>query len=190
MLKKLISVLALCLLLASMVVMTALPASAATPKEDILNHIKEDLPAEYVKGYMPLAENVLKQVTVDAEQAKVVIACIDECKAVITTNKGGSMDNYSKEEVNFVLEQMATACEALNLTMTYTYSQSPVHENDVVCEVYNAAGQKLADIDLDAVRKTNVPESEVNYTYVVLAAVLMLGTAGAVVCGKKLAADR
>ena len=188
--KKFVSLLALCLLVVSMVVVAVMPASAATPKQEILDYIEENLPAEYVKSYLPMAENVLKQVTVDATQADAVIACIEECKTVITTNKGGSLDRYSREEVVFVLEQFAEACEALNLTFTYEVSQTPQHENDIVCEIYNAAGQKLADIDLDAVKKTNVPEAEVNYTYVVLAAVLMLGAVVAVFVGKKFAADR
>jgi hypothetical protein len=89
-----------------------------------------------------------------------------------------------------VLEQFAEACEVLNLTFTYELVQTPTHENDIVCEIYNAAGQKLADVDFDAVKKTNVPESEVNYGYVALAAALMLGAVVAVFVGKKFAADR
>lgn len=182
--------LALCLLVVGVVTMTVMPVSAATPKQEILNYVEENLPDKYVKSYLPLAENVLKQVTVDAEQAEQVIACIEECKAVITTDKGGSLSDYSAKEIKFVMAQFATACDALNLTLTYELVETPKHKNDIVCEIYNAAGQKLADIDLDAVKKTNVPESEVNYTYVVMAAVLLLGTAAAAVFGKKLVADR
>lgn len=188
--KKVISLFAVCLLMVGMMVMAAIPASAATPKEEVLNYIEENLPDEYVKNYLPLAENVLKQITVDAEQAEAVIGCIDACKEVIVENKGKSLHSYTGEEIKFVLDQFAVACEALDLTFTYEVVQTPAHENDITCILYNAAGQKLADIDLDAVKKTNVPESEVNYTYVVLAVVLTLGTAAAAVFGKKLVADR
>lgn len=188
--KKIISVLMLCVLVVGMVAMSTVSVCAASPKQDIIDFIKKDLPKEYADSFLPLAENLLKQITVDAEQAEKVIACMEECKAVLNEEKGPSLHAYNKEEITFVLEQFAEACEVLNLTFTYELVQTPVHENDIVCEIYNAAGQKLADVDFDAVKKTNVPESEVNYGYVALAAALMLGAVVAVFVGKKFAADR
>lgn len=182
--------LAVSLLVISLLVVAAMPVAAATPKEEIIETIKEKMPITYSANYVPMAENVLKQIDVNAEQAAKVIECIEACEKVITQDKGGSLDKYTGDEINFVLEQFTEACDALNLTLKYTISQTPQHENDWVCEIYNAAGQKLADIDLDAVKKTNVPESPVNYAYVAVAVVCMLGAAAAVVFGKKLVADR
>lgn len=185
--KKFIAVLALCLLMVGMV---AMPVSAATPKETILNAAEENLPEAVMKEYRPLFENILSQITVTEEQAEQVVDCIEESRAFFKNYKGLSLSEYTPEEREFALDMVARICEILGLTAKYSPSSDPKHEHDIVCEIYNAAGQKLADIDPDAVKKTNVPESNVNYTYVVLAAVLMAGTAAAVVLGKKFAAER
>lgn len=185
--KKTIAILALCLMMIGMV---AMPVSAATPKETILNAAETNLPSAVMKEYRPLFENILSQITVTEEQAEQVVDCIEESRAFFKSYKGLSLSEYTVEEREFALDMVVRICEILGLTAKYTPSASPKHDGDMVCEIYNAAGQKLADIDPDAVKKTNVPESNVNYTYVVLAAVLTIGTAAAVVLGKKFVTER
>ena len=184
--KKVFALLAVCLL----VVMSVVPAAAATPKEDIVASAKANLPAAYADNYLPLVENVLQQIDVTADQATKVIACIEAVKAGITTDKGSSLSEYSAAEIELVMEQFNIACETLNLTYEFKASTAPQHEGDTVCVLYDASGKKLADIDGDAVRKTDVAPSNVNYGYVALAAVLMMGAVVAAVYGKKAVADR
>lgn len=173
-----------------LVVMCVVPVSAATPKEDILAAVKENLPASYSNRYLPMAENVLQQIDVTADQATKVIACINAMKAGINTDKGPSLDKYTEAEIGVVVEQFAAACEALNLTFEFKDSATPQHKSDIVCVLYDASGKKLADIDGDAVKKTDVAPTTVNYGYVALAALLALGAVAAAVYGKKAVADR
>jgi hypothetical protein len=187
--KKMMLLLTVCLLVIGMSVMAAVPASAATPKESIVAAVKENLPAKYADQYVPMVENILQQIDVTEAQAATVIDCIEACKGIITTDKGGSLSDYSSEEVSLVLDQFDIACKALNLKYEFVTSATPAHEGDIYCVIYNAAGNKLADIDADAVKKTNVADP-VNYGYAVLAAVLVLGAVAAGIYSKKALAVR
>ena len=52
--KKVMSIVLACVLLASMMVLTVVPVSAATPKEDIIAAIKASVSAEYFEKYLCL----------------------------------------------------------------------------------------------------------------------------------------
>ena len=186
--KKIIAMLVLCVLLMSMVASVAVSAAPPTPKERIVMAMRENMPAQLATKWIPTAENVLRQIPVSEEQADGVIACILRCRAFIKNYKGESIHHYTKEEMNYALEQFYLACEILRLRYTVSFSKDPDHVNDVVYTLYTETGKKLADLDGDTVRKTNVPESNVNYVYVVLAATLLLGAVAAVYAGKKFAA--
>ena len=198
--KKLIAVLVLCMMITGIVASAAVPVSAATPKERIVTSAEENLPKDIVSYYLPTIENILSQVTVSEEQADQVIDCILESRKYFEATggfKGPSLHDYTDEQVRYALQMVYHVCDILNLRYEYVPSTNPKHTNDMIFIVYNASGQKLGEFDGDAVKKTNVPDGEVsasatpvNYGYVALAAVLVIGAAGAVVVGKKLTADR
>ena len=126
-------------------------------------------------------------------QADQVIDCIEESRDFFKEYKGNSLSEYDHHEREFAIEMVDRICEILGLNAVYTHSDDPEHHDDVVLEIYNDAGQKIAEMDPDAVKKTNVPETAaapVNYTYVVLAAVLLLGAVAAALVSKKFAAER
>ena len=186
--KKLIAMLVLCVLMMSLVASVTVSAAPPTPKERIVMALRENLPPAYGTKWIPTAENVLRQIPVSEEQADTVIACILRCRSVITKDKGESLHNYTHSERTYVVGQFDAACSALGLHYTVSTSKDPKHGNDMVYTVYTAAGKKLADLDGDLVRKTNTAESNINYVYVALAAVLVMGAGVAVCAGKKFAA--
>ena len=187
--KKWISLLLVCLLLVGTVATMIVPVSAATPKESLIAAFKDAVPKAYVEMYLPMVENVLRQITVTQEQADGVMECINACKNTIKTDKGHTLHLYTVEERYFMLDQFKIACEILNLTYKISMSTDPDHVTDVVYTVYDAAGNPLADFDGDIVRKTNTAY-EVDGSLALLAAVLLTGAVAAVAYGKKYVASR
>lgn len=183
--KKVLSIVSACLVLVGVVAMMVAPVSAATPKEDIIAKAKELIPAAYQAEYLPMLENVLQQVEVDAEQAKAVIANMEAAKAAVKEDKGDSMSDYTNAEQKAVLAEVKVACTTLGLTCEITPAENPDHEGDVDFYVYKDE-QKIADVDLD-VKKTN---TSVDTTMIVMASLLVVVAAGAAVYGKKLVASR
>ena len=191
--KKLITILVMCLLVTGLVATAVAPVSAATPKERMLDACEEHMPEPLLKEYRPLIENILRQITVSETQADQVIECIKESREFFKEYKGISLHTYTAEEREFAINMVSRICEILGLTAKYGYSTDSDHKDDMICEIYDANGNLLGILDGDAVKKTNAPETEtaaVNYGYVVLAAVLALGAAAAAVTGKKLSAQR
>ncbi|MBR5540713.1 MAG: hypothetical protein IKU56_04965 [Clostridia bacterium] len=184
--KKVLSFVSACLVLACVMVMAIAPVSAATPKEDILAKAKELVPAQYHEEYLPLLENVLQQVEVTAEQATAVIANMEAAKASVAEDKGASLSEYTSDEQAAVVAEVEAACTTLGLTCEITPAENPTHEGDMDFYVYAANGDKIADVDLD-VKKTN---TAVDYTMIVAAAALIAVAVGSAVYGKKLSVSR
>ena len=183
--KKVLSIISACLILVGIMAMAIAPVSAATPKEDIIAAAKEQIPAKYHEEYLPMLENVLQQVEVNAEQAAAVIENMKAAKAAIPEDKGASLSEYTAEQQKIVVAEVKDACTTLGLTCEVTPAENPTHEGDVDFYIYKDA-QKIADIDLD-VKKTN---TSVDYTMIVVASLLVVVAAGAAVYGKKLVASR
>lgn len=169
--KKVMSIVLACVLLASMMVLSIVPVSAATPKEDIIAAVKANVPAEYVEKYLPTLENVLQQVEVTAEQAEKVIANIETAKEAVKEDKGDSLSEYAKEEVTVIVAEFGKACETLGLEYEMKPAENATHEGDVDV-VVKLEDKVIATVDGDAVKKTNTPDSAVNYGLVALAGVL------------------
>lgn len=169
--KKVMSLVLACVLLASMMVLTVVPVSAATPKEDIIAAVKASVSAEIFEKYLPTIENTLQQVEVTAEQAEKVIANIDTVKAAIKEDKGDSLSEYTPAEREIVLAEFDKACVTLGVDYEIKPAEKPTHKGDVDV-VIKVEDKVIATVDGDDVKKTNVPESAVNYGLVVLAGVL------------------
>ena len=182
--KKVLSLVAVCLLLVGMM-SVGFAASAATPKEEIIAAVKAAMPAEYQAKYLPMVENALAQVEVTAEQAQEVIANIDTVKETVKEDKGDSLSEYAAEEAKVVLTEFGAACETLGLTYEIVEAENPDHEGDIAIKVYKAdAAEKtpVGSIDGDGVKKTNAPAVSV-------AAISALALAlGAAFVSKKVAA--
>ncbi len=169
--KKVMSIVSVCLLLVGMMILTVVPVSAATPKEDIIAAIKANVSAEIFEKYLPTIENTLQQVEVTAEQAEKVIANIDTVKEAVKENKGDSLSEYTEAERAVVLEEFDKACETLGIEYEIKPAEKPTHEGDVDV-VIKVEDKVIATVDGDAVKKTNAPESTVNFGLVALASVL------------------
>ena len=181
--KKVLSVIVACVLLVSVF---AVSAVAATPKEDIIAAEKEALLEQHHEEFLPIIENVLSQVDVTAEQAEAIIGHIKAAEAAVEKNKGDSLSEYSKDEQAAVLKEIKAAAAVLNLDAVIEESKNPVHEGDIVFDVYDAAGKQVASIDLD-VKKTN---TTTDYTMAIVAVLFVAVAAAAAVYGKKLVASR
>lgn len=181
--KKVLSLIAACLLLVGMV---GFSVSAATPKEDIIAAAKEAMPDAYESKYMPTIENVLSQIDVTAEQAEAVIANIGEAKAAIKEDKGDSLSEYSGVEIDAVLTEFDAACTTLGLKYEFVEAENPAQVGDNVVNIYKADGALIGSIDGDGVKKTNASEQN-GVAVIVLVSALALA-ASAAVFGKKIAA--
>lgn len=190
--KKFLSVLLLLALTVSLVAVPTLSVSAASPKEQMINCARENMPEELTTRYLPAIENTLRMIDVTQAQADEICALIIETSEYFESTggfKGVSLHSYSRAQQDYALDMVARMCEVLGLTARYTISAKPDHNFDFVCTIYNKDGKRIAILDGDAVKQTNTPYT-VNYTYVVAAIALLLTAAAATVVGKKLAAER
>ena len=185
--KKVISTISVCLVVVCLMMAAIIPASAATPKEDIMAKAKELIPAAYQAEYLPMLSNVLQQIEVDATQAESVIANMEAAAAAVEKDKGGSLSEYTAKETEAVLAEVNEACATLNLKIESRPAANPTHEGDVEYVITTLEGKKVATVDLD-VKKTNV--ADVNYTVMLAAALLIAGVVVSAVYGKKLVASR
>lgn len=180
--KKVLSLVAVCLLLVGMM-SVGFTASAATPKEEIVAAVKAAMPDEYEAKYIPMLENTLSQIEVTAQQAEAVIANIDAVKAAIKEDKGDSLSEYTQAEATVVMDNFDEACATLGLGYNIVEAENPVHEGDVAIEVYKLADKTpVGDVDGDGVKKTNAPVANVAAISVLVLAV------GAAFVSKKVAA--
>ena len=182
--KKVLSIVSVCLILACAMV-PVFSVSAATPKEEIIAAAKELIPEKYHAEYLPLLENVLQQVEVDAAQAEAVIDNMEAAKEAVESDKGSSLSEYTSAEQQAVVAEVKAACTTLGLTAEIKPAENPTHEGDVDFVIYKDA-DKIGNVDMD-VNKTN---TSVNYTMIVAAVALIAMAGVAFVCGKKLVASR
>ncbi len=182
--KKVLSLVAVCLLLVAMM-SVGFAASAATPKEEIVAAVKAAMPDAYESKYLPTVENVLSQIEVTDAQAKAVIANIEAAKAAVKEDKGESLSEYPAAEAKVVLANFDEACETLGLTYKLVDSKNPDHEGDLVAEFY-FGDKAIGDIDGEPIKKTNAPETNAAAVIAFVGALAL--AAGAAVCGKKVAA--
>ena len=172
--KKVLSLVAVCLLLVGMM-SVGFAASAATPKEEIVAAVKAAMPDAYEAKYIPMVENTLSQIEVTAEQAAAVVANIDAVKATIKEDKGDSLSEYTADESKVVLAEFGAACETLGLGYKVVEAENPTHEGDVTVEVYKLTDNApVGAVDGDGVKKTNAPAVNVA---AISAFVLALGAA-------------
>ena len=191
-LKKLLSVLLVCVLAVGLTMTAVMPVSAATPKEQLVDCAKENLPAEMIERYLPAIENTLRVISVSQEQADQVADCIVETREYFESTggfKGVSLHSYTLAQQQYAIEMVQRMCDILNLSPRFSFSTNAQHENDTVVSIYDANGKCVAVLDGDAVKQTNTPY-DVNFGYVAAAAALLLGAVVVAVMGKKFAAQR
>ncbi len=186
--KKVLSLVAVCVLLVGMMACGVFSASAATPKEEVIAALKASLPAEDFNENLPMIENVFSQIEVTAEQAKAVIANIDAVKAQVEhiEEKHLSLSEYSFAEQKVVLKNLDEACATLGLGYELKVAKKPTHKDDVECIVYKLDDTKtvIGQTDPD-VKKTNAPETNVALVVALVSTLAMAGVV--VVFSKKLA---
>ncbi len=123
----------------------------ADAKADIIAKAKEVCPDAYEAEYIPALENILAQIEVTDEQAAVVIAAMENSKAIVNSGKGTSLSDYTAAEKEQVIADLNKATDALNIgykivedkeisTLTFFLEND---DNKVLGEV--AVGEKEVD---------------------------------------------
>jgi glutamine synthetase type III len=90
----------------------------ADAEADIVAKAKEVCPDGYEAEYIPALENILAQVEVTEEQAAIVIAAMENSKAIVNSGKGTSLSDYTAAEKDQVLADLKTACDAIGVGYT------------------------------------------------------------------------
>lgn len=163
-------------------VMLAMPFAAhAEASDDVIAALEEAIPTKYQALYIAQAKNLLAQVDVSDAQAKDLIDLIDEVKKAID-NKGKSLHEYSHAEKAFLLNAFNKAMKILNLTYRFEEKDKALHNNDIVCYVYNAEGKLLIKLDGDvAADKTDAADTGALYlvltgAFLAVSALAFVGT--------------
>lgn len=177
--KKVLSLVAVCVLLVGMMACGVFSASAATPKEEIVAAVKSAVPADVFEANKPMIENVLSQIDVTAEQAKSVIANIEAVKAGVEFDHA-SLSEYTATEQKIITKNLDEACATLGLGYELVPAKKPTHKGDVECILYKLDGEDdktvIAQTDPD-VKKTNAPETNVVLVVALIGALAMAGVA-------------
>lgn len=183
--KKVLSLVAVCVLLVGMMACGVFSASAATPKEEVIAAVKGAVSADVYADYKPMIENVFSQIDVTAEQAKAVIANIEAVKDDVDFHSV-SLSEYSAAETKVILKNLDEACATLGLGYELVAAKKPTHKGDVECVLYKLGDEEtvVAQTDPD-VKKTNAPETNVLLVVALISALAMAGVT--VVFSKKLA---
>ena len=185
--KKFIVVLMACVLLISVF---AVSVSAATPNQEVLDAITKVVKGTSAEQHLPVAKNLLSQITVTEEQAKAVIADIDGASKLVDKDSGKSLDDYPADVVNQIVAYLDSSCETLGIGYNLVPAEDADHPDDFVAVFYlKETGKKLIEFDGDVpVKKTNTDLSVTDYLLMTAAALLAVGSVAAVVVGKKVAA--
>lgn len=154
-----------------------MPVAAASPKQEILDYVKNNFSPQLYEDYLPLAENLLSQVELSDGQAEAVIEKIEQVKDIPSVDNGASLSEYSKDEREQVLEKLGEACEILDVRYELTVSQGAASKENTVAVFYNNDGVKLGEVDMDAVKKTNTPD-EPPYGFAIAAGLFGIAAVG------------
>ena len=152
----------------AMVSCMAFCVSAAT-ENDVYLAFEDACPEEYHGLYLGTARYLLTQVELDEAQCDKLIEMIAEAKATIVEDYGQSFHMYPLNIREYAVETFKEACELTGLT----YEVNDGSDGGIVIAVYKH-GVKLADLDGDIVKTTNVAENNTAYFYMAAAAVSMV----------------
>lgn len=152
---------------------------SAAPKDDVVSAAKENIPSKYEKYYLVTLENVLESVSVTQDQADKLVKLIKDTRAVIKTDKGITLHNYSEAEEKAMIGAFNEACDILNLTYKFGPGNS-VHKGDVKALVYDSNGKLLCALDGDIVKKTDVDPVQNNTVAIIVAVLVAISAAGVV----------
>ena len=150
----------------------------ADAKADIVAKAKEVCPDGYEKEYIPALENILSQIEVTDEQAKIVIAAMENSKAIVNSGKGTKLDDYTEAERSHVIADLNKACEALGITY------SIVEKDEVTTVTFKANTKVLGEVTIeDTVVSTGIEAAPATMLLVAAVAFVVLASA-AYVCQK------
>ena len=181
--KKFVAMLAVMLTLVC--VFGAVQAATAT-KEDVIAAAKAAVPEKYEYEYLVQLETVLNAVNPSGEVCGELVGIIREVKGQITTDKGGSLEAYTKAEQDIIMGAVDEAAGLLGVTYEVEAKASAVHEGDDKVVIYYN-GQKITEVDGD-IAKTGADVPATSAVMPIALTVVALAAAAAFVFGKKVIA--
>lgn len=172
--KTLVLVLSLMMLLVAFAGAFSVSATTQYTKNDIVEKISESPLYKYVKGDVT---NLTRTLDATPEQLNKLYDIADRFVKLGLKDKGGSASEYTTEEINAVLALIDEACDVLGYTYTFTASAKPQHKNDVVFNLYDAAGKQVYKFDGDVVKQTGFDATATFVTVSLLGCALLLAAA-------------
>lgn len=143
--KKLISIILILVMLSALAVCTS---ADEVSKARLLNAAKNACPTQYHDRYLGIAQNIIDQIDVSADNADAVIGLLGEGSTFISTNKGPSLDKYSAEEIAKAVDLFNAACEELSITTEWSVLNNGAHKGDMIARLYYD-GTLIATLDGD-----------------------------------------
>ena len=131
-----------------------------------VNNVTYSVPAEYVNQ----AENYLATVDVTADQAKEIMSCIDEVKAVVKADGATSLSAIKTATKNKVMEVAKKAAAVLDLKLTFS--------SDKTVTITNSAGEVVFKGD-NVVKATGAEADMTNAAVISIAVLATIALCGA-----------
>ncbi len=153
----------------------------ADAKADIVAKAEEVCPDGYEQEYIPALKNILNQITVTDEQAKIVIEALENSKAIVNSGKGTKLSDYTAAEKKHVLADLDKACDTLGITYTI------VEKDDITTVSFKvkADNKPLGDVTIgDTVVSTGIEAVAPATLLLVAAAAFVVLASAAYVCQK------
>ncbi len=171
-------------LLAALIMVFGLTANIAfaSPRSDVLDALSETVIGKH-EAQMQQIRNILGQVQINDDQAKQIIAYINEGASIVTEDKGSSIHDYSDAEQELARDLFDKACKVLDLTYESAPKKNAVHEGDVTFNIYDASGKLLGILDGDT--KTDAVSTNASVYYISGAVVLVMAAAAVLVVRKR-----
>lgn len=168
-------------LLAVALVAAALCVSvSASTADDVIAYARSlDSAGQIPEDVYSMAEGVLRQVPISAEQAENLKAVINQVRESVPTYRGMNAEVYTDEEVAAVFEGIDEASEILKVNVAV---EEVAGDEDIAVRLtYN--NNEVGVIDFDAIKETG--SSFENTALVVASVVCVLGAAAFVAVAMK-----
>lgn len=174
-----------CVLLSVLVLAACVFPVAAKTKQDLLDYVKAELPAQYQKLHYVMAENVISQYDLTSEQCDQLYEILVDLRAMFPVDLGPSLHTYSQAQRDAVMNALDQFCAITGSYYTVSISPTADHERDYQFNLYKADGTPVAVLDLDAPVAARTGEFFTATNVLLIAGIALLVLGGAVVVLRK-----
>ncbi len=155
---------------------------SAASKQDVIDKLGEIPSAiENKTVFYNGAVQMIKNSDLTEDQLEQLMPLLDELKTVLPENKGPAARNYTKDQINKVLDILDRGCKITNYSYETTHLKGDDGGRDFAIKLYDQNHKLVMVYNDGQVRATGVEDASSARTYVWLAGgVALLGVAVAV----------